>query len=95
MFQEEWQQGHLLYYTPFGMYVPILKQMHAIICADSISFFAPFFLKKKRKEKSEIEQLNLGEERSKLGLVVVGFHPFGNYLFSSHMKEIERKIQLN
>jgi hypothetical protein len=43
MFQEEWQQGHLLYYTPFGMYVPILKQMHAIICADSISFFAPFF----------------------------------------------------
>ena len=27
MFQEEWQ-GHLLYYTPFGMYVPILKQMY-------------------------------------------------------------------
>jgi hypothetical protein len=42
--------------------------MHAIICADSISFFALFFFKK--KEKSEIEQLNLGEERSKLGLVV-------------------------
>jgi hypothetical protein len=31
--------------------------------------FCSFFFKKKR-ENSEIEQLNLGEERSKLGLVV-------------------------
>jgi hypothetical protein len=27
----------------------------------------------------------------KNGLVVVGFNSFGNYLFSSHMKEIEKE----
>ena len=54
-----------------------------------LHFLLFFFFKK--KEKSESEQLNLREERSKLGMVVVGFNSFGNYLFSSHMKEIEKE----